>query len=113
MITIYPRGRIEERCWSFGLLFIFPDELSEDWAAARFQYPQKVLRDASAQRDKVYCADREGRRKTRVTVKVRQNWDLAVQISRPDQVERECVEHLEETSQGTRSRGNKPPIYSA
>jgi hypothetical protein len=47
-----------------------------------------------------------------VTVKVDQNWDLAVQISRPDQVELdewECIEHLEETSQGTRSRGNKSP----
>jgi hypothetical protein len=43
---------------------------------------------------------------------VGENWDLAVQISRLDQVEwdeLECVEHLEETSQGTRSRGNKSP----
>jgi hypothetical protein len=88
------------------------NELSEDWAAARFDYPQKALRDASTQRVKVDYAEKEGRGKKRVTVKVSQIWDLAVQISRPDQVELdegEGVEHLKETSHGTRSRGNKSP----
>jgi hypothetical protein len=112
MIPIYPRGRIEEQRWSFRSLFIFLNELSEDWAAARFECPQKTLRDASTQRAKVYYGDKEGRGKKRVTVMVGQNWDLAVQMSQQDQVEWdewECVEHREETSQGTRSRGNKSP----
>jgi hypothetical protein len=49
MISIYPRGRIEEQRWSFRSLFIFLNELSEDWAAARFEYPQEALRNASTQ----------------------------------------------------------------
>jgi hypothetical protein len=70
MIPIYPSGRIEQQRWSFRSLFIFLNELSEDWTAARFEYPQKALRDASTQRAKVYHADKEGRRKKRVIVKV-------------------------------------------
>jgi hypothetical protein len=73
MIPIYPRGGIEEQHWSFRSLFIFLNELSEDWVAGRFEYPQKALRDASTQRAKVYYADKEGRGKKRMTVKVGQN----------------------------------------
>jgi hypothetical protein len=54
MIPIYPRGRVEEQRWLFRSLFIFLNELSKDWAAARFEYPQKALRDASTQRAKVH-----------------------------------------------------------
>jgi hypothetical protein len=100
MIPICQRGRNEEQCWSFRSLFIFLNELSEDWAAARFKYPQKALRDASTQCAEVCNADKEGRGKKQVTVKVGQNWDIAVQISRPDQMEWDewgCVDHLEET----------------
>jgi hypothetical protein len=64
MIPIYPRRQIEEQCWSFRSLFIFLNELSEDWAAARFEYPQKSPRDANTQRAEVYDADKEGRERS-------------------------------------------------
>jgi hypothetical protein len=60
MIPIYPRGRIEEQRWSFRSLFIFLNELSEDWVAAWFEYPQKALREASTQLLKFIMRIRKG-----------------------------------------------------
>jgi hypothetical protein len=94
---------VEQQGWSFRSLFTFLNELFDDWGRIR----NRVL---GSQHLKVYSADKDGKGDRRVTVKVDEEWNLSMQISRPDVVvwdKWKKITRQEDTSHGTRSRENK------
>jgi hypothetical protein len=104
MIRVTPRAMgVEQQCWSFRSLFTFLNEQSDDWGRIR-------NRIHGSQRLKLYSTDQNGKGDRRVTVKVNKEWNISVQISRPDAVvwdRRERITRQEDTSYGTRPRENK------
>jgi hypothetical protein len=80
MIRVTARAMgVEQQRWSFRSLFTFLNELSDNWGRIR-------NRVSGSQRLNVYSADQDGKGDRRVTVKVDEEWNISVQISRADVV---------------------------
>jgi hypothetical protein len=80
MIRVTPGATgVEQQRWSFRSLLTFLNELSDVWGRIR----NRVLGSQCLEMD---SAEKDGEGDRRMTAKVGEEWNISVQISRPDMV---------------------------